>query len=62
MIVPSLMYAWWGSQTRIIAGAIETQEKGISYVISIIVSIILTIWLIVRSNSISKNIQSFENN
>ena len=60
MIVPSLMYAWWGSQTRIIAGAIETQEKGISYVISIIVSIILTIWLIVRSNSISKNIQSFE--
>ena len=61
MIVPSLMYAWWGSQTRIIAGAIETQEKGISYVISIIVSIILTIWLIVRSNSISKNIQSFEN-
>ncbi len=61
MIVPSIMYAWWGSQTRIVAGAIETQDKGISYVISIIVSIILTFWLIVRSTTISKNIQSFEN-
>jgi len=61
MIVPSIMYAWWGSQTRIVAGAIETQDKGISYFISIIVSIILTFWLIVRSTSISKNIQSFEN-
>ena len=62
MIVPSIMYAWWGSQTRIIAGAIETQDKGISYVISIVISIILTFWLIIRSNSISRKIQSYENN
>jgi len=62
MIVPSIMYAWWGSQTRIIAGAIETQDKGISYVISIVISIILTFWLVVRSTSISRKIQSYENN
>ena len=62
MIVPSIMYAWWGSQTRIIAGAIETQDKGISYVISIAISIILTFWLVIRSTSISRKIQSYENN
>ena len=62
MIVPSIMYAWWGSQTRIIAGAIETQNKGISYVISIVISIILTFWLVIRSTSISRKIQSYENN
>ena len=61
MIVPSIMYAWWGSQTRIISGSIETQDKGISYTISIILSIILTFWLVVRSTSISRKIESFEN-
>tara|TARA_B100000965_G_scaffold324586_1_gene286571 strand:- start:1479 stop:2171 length:693 start_codon:yes stop_codon:yes gene_type:complete len=61
MIVPSIMYAWWGSQTQIISGSIETQDKGISYTISIIVSIILTFWLVVRSTSISRKIESFEN-
>ena len=61
MIVPSIMYVWWGSQTRIIAGAIETKEKGPSYTISLIISFILTIWLVIRSHKISKNIASFEN-
>tara|TARA_Y100000766_G_scaffold2250_1_gene1781 strand:- start:24 stop:278 length:255 start_codon:yes stop_codon:yes gene_type:complete len=61
MIVPSIMYAWWGSQTRIVSGSIEAQEKGISYTISIIISIILTFWLVVRSTSISRNFESFEN-
>ena len=61
MIVPSVMYVWWGSQTRIIAGAIETKEKGLSYTISIILSFILTIWLVVRSRKISKNLAAFEN-
>ena len=61
MIVPSVMYVWWGSQTRIIAGAIETKEKGMSYTISIIISFLLTIWLVVRSRKISKNLASFEN-
>ena len=62
MIIPAIMYAWWGSQTRIIAGSIETYDKGVSYTISIIVSIILTIWLIIRSTSISRKIQSLEDN
>jgi len=61
MIVPSIMYVWWGSQTRIIAGAIETKEKGLSYTISLIVSFLLTIWLVARSHKISKNLASFEN-
>ena len=61
MIVPSVMYVWWGSQTRIIAGAIETKEKGLSYTISIIISVLITIWLIIRSHNISKNISLFEN-
>ncbi len=61
MIVPSIMYVWWGSQTRIIAGVIETKEKGPSYTISLIISFILTIWLVIRSHKISKNIASFEN-
>ena len=61
MIVPSIMYVWWGSQTRIIAGAIETKEKGPSYTISLIISFLLTIWLVIRSHKISKNIASFEN-
>ena len=56
MIVPSIMYVWWGSQTRIIAGAIETKEKGPSYTISLIISFILTIWLVIRSHKISKNL------
>jgi len=54
MIVPSIMYVWWGSQTRIIAGAIETKEKGPSYTISLIISFLLTIWLVIRSHKISK--------
>ena len=57
----AMMYVWWGSQTRIIAGAIETKEKGLSYTISIIISVLLTIWLIIRSHNISKNISLFEN-
>lgn len=61
MIVPSIMYVWWGSQTRIIAGVIETKEKGPSYTISLIISFLLTIWLVIRSHKISKNIASFEN-
>ena len=61
MIVPSLMYVWWGSQTRIIAGAIETKEKDLSYTISIIISVLLTVWLVIRSHNISKNISLFEN-
>ena len=61
MIVPSVMYVWWGSQTRIIAGAIETKEKDLSYTISIIISVLITIWLIIRSHNISKNISLFEN-
>jgi len=61
MIVPSIMYVWWGSQTRIIAGVIETKEKGPSYTISLIISFIITIWLVIRSHKISKNIASFEN-
>ena len=61
MIVPSIMYVWWGAQTRIIAGVIETKEKGPSYTISLIISFILTIWLVIRSHKISKNIASFEN-
>lgn len=56
MIVPSIMYVWWGSQTRIIAGVIETKEKGPSYTISLIISFILTIWLVIRSHKISKNL------
>lgn len=61
MIVPSVMYVWWGSQTRIIAGAIETKEKDLSYTISIIISVLLTVWLVIRSHNISKNISLFEN-
>ncbi len=61
MIVPSIMYAWWGSQTRVIAGAIETKEKGVSYTISILISFLLTIWLVIRSKKISNNLASFEN-
>ena len=56
MIVPSIMYVWWGSQTRIIAGAIETKEKGPSYTISLIISFLLTILLVIRSHKISKNL------
>ena len=56
MIVPSIMYVWWGSQTRIIAGVIETKEKGPSYTISLIISFLLTIWLVIRSHKISKNL------
>jgi len=61
MIVPSIMYAWWGSQTRVIAGAIETKEKGLSYTISILISFLLTIWLVIRSKKISNTLASFEN-
>jgi uncharacterized membrane protein YdjX (TVP38/TMEM64 family) len=61
MILPAIMYAWWGSQTRIIAGTVETGSRGSSYTISIIISLILTIWLIKRGHSISKKFESFDN-
>ena len=60
MILPAIMYAWWGSQTRVIAGAIETGERGSSYTISLIISLGLTIWLIYRGHEISKRFENLE--
>ena len=27
MIIPAIMYAWWGSQTVIIGGVLKSEEK-----------------------------------
>lgn len=57
MIVPSIMYAWWGSQTIVTSKGIETTARTPFDFFIIGLSIIVTILLIVKGKQIIDNLE-----
>ena len=57
MIVPSIMYAWWGSQTIITSNGIETTAKTPFDVLIVVLSIIITIFMIIKGKQITDNLE-----
>ena len=57
MIVPSIMYAWWGSQTIVTNKGIETAARTPFDFFIIGLSIIITIFLIVKGKQIMDNLE-----
>ena len=56
MIVPAIMYAWWGSQTVIIGGVLKSEEKNSFDILIIIFSILITIAMIAKGKKIIDDI------
>ena len=57
MIVPSIMYAWWGSQTIVTSNGIETTAKTPFDLVIVVLSIIITIFMIVKGKQIMDNLE-----
>ena len=57
MIVPSIMYAWWGSQTIVTSNGIETAAKTPFDLVIVVLSIIITIYMIVKGKQIMDNLE-----
>ena len=57
MIVPSIMYAWWGSQTIVTSKGIETTARTPFDFFIIGLSVIVTILLIVKGKQIIDNLE-----
>ena len=57
MIVPSIMYAWWGSQTIVTSNGIETTAKTPFDLVIVVLSIIITIYMIVKGKQIMDNLE-----
>jgi uncharacterized membrane protein YdjX (TVP38/TMEM64 family) len=57
MIIPSIMYAWWGSQTMVTSKGIETAARTPFDFLMIGLSIIITILLIVKGKQIIDNLE-----
>ena len=57
MIVPSIMYAWWGSQTVITSNGIEATAKTPFDMLILVLSIIITIFMIVKGKQIMDNLE-----
>ena len=57
MIIPSIMYAWWGSQTIVTGDGIEAAAKTPFDFFIIGLSIIITIVLIVKGKQIIDNLE-----
>lgn len=57
MIVPSIMYAWWGSQTVITSNGIEATAKTPFDMLIVVLSIIVTIFMIVKGKQIMDNLE-----
>jgi len=57
MIVPSIMYAWWGSQTIVTSDGIETTAKTPFDLVIVVLSIIITIFMIVKGKQIMDNLE-----
>lgn len=56
MIIPAIMYAWWGSQTVIIGGVLKSEEKNSFDILIIIASILITIAMIAKGKKIIDDI------
>ena len=57
MIVPAIIYAWWGSQTIVTSNGIETTAKTPFDFVIIFISIIITIGLIVKGKQIMDELE-----
>ena len=57
MIVPAIMYAWWGSQTIVTSNGIETAAKTPFDFVIIGLSSIITIFLIVKGKQVMDNLE-----
>ena len=57
MIIPSIMYAWWGSQTIVTSDGIETAAKTPFDFFIVGLSVIITIILIVKGKQIMDNLE-----
>ncbi len=57
MIVPSIMYAWWGSQTVVTSNGIETTAKTPFDLLIVVLSIIITIYMIIKGKQIMDNLE-----
>ena len=57
MIVPAIMYAWWGSQTIVTSNGIETAAKTPFDFVIIGLSSIITIFLIVKGKQAMDNLE-----
>ena len=57
MIVPSIMYAWWGSQTIVTSNGIETTAKTPFDLVIVVLSIIITVFMIVKGKQIMDNLE-----
>jgi len=57
MIIPSIMYAWWGSQTIVTSKGIETTARTPFDFFIIGLSVIVTILLIVKGKQIIDNLE-----
>ena len=57
MIIPSIMYAWWGSQTIVTSDGIETAAKTPFDFVIVGLSVIITIVLIVKGKQIMDNLE-----
>ena len=57
MIVPSIMYAWWGSQTVITNNGIEVAAKTPFDLLIVVLSIIVTIYMIFKGKQIMDKLE-----
>ena len=60
MIVPAIMYAWWGSQTVLLADGFQTNEKTPFDMLMIFISLIITIAMIVKCKQIMDDLERSE--
>tara|TARA_B100001250_G_scaffold414274_1_gene451664 strand:+ start:3014 stop:3694 length:681 start_codon:yes stop_codon:yes gene_type:complete len=60
MIVPAIMYAWWGSQTVLLADGFQTNEKTPFDMLMIFISLIITIAMIVKGKQIMDDLERSE--
>jgi hypothetical protein len=51
------MYAWWGSQTIVTSNGIETTAKTPFDLVIVVLSIIITIFMIVKGKQIMDNLE-----
>ncbi len=57
MIIPSIMYAWWGSQTIVTIDGIEAAAKTPFDFVIVGLSVIITIFLIVKGKQIMDDLE-----
>ena len=57
MIIPAIMYAWWGSQTIVTSRGLETAAKTPVDFVIVGLSVLITIYLVVKGKQIMDNLE-----